>query len=186
MQAIQTPSEEERFQKNAVILGSLVQKCVMDLNKAGYNSINPFIVSMATTLLASFDKSYLIQGFIENSHKLCWDQIKKRDEHFFTENAADVFKALPMERVNLFKDLFLTHDASGKSIVPQVSKDQMWDIFDALIKISIKYIHRDRQPYCQEIDGKIVKLYHASFFDEIDLVYHADLWKVKLEFPLNY
>ena len=178
--------EEERFQKNAVVLGSLIQKCVQDLNNAGHNSINPLTVTFATSIIAGFDKNYLIQGFIENSHKLCWDQIKKRDEQFFTQNASEIFKMLPMERVNLFKDLFMTCDANGKSVVPQVSKDQMWDIFDALVKVSIKYLHRERRPYSEDINGNIVKSYGASFFDEVDLQYHADLWKVKLEFPLTY
>ena len=182
---MQAPPEEERFQKNAVVLCNLVQKCVQDLNKAGYNSISPLAVSMATTLVGSFDKNYLIQGFIDNSHKECWDQIKKHDEEFFTKNAGEIFKMLPTERVNLFKDLFLTRTPNGQPVVPQNSKDQMWDLFDALVKIAIKYIHRNRQPYSRDYNGELVHAYHASFYDEVDLSHHADVWKVKLDFPVS-
>lgn len=182
---MQTPPEEERFQKNAVVLGNLVQKCVEDLNKAGHNSISPMTVQFATTLIGSFDKGFLIQGFIENSHKECWDQIKRRDEDFFVKNAGEIFKMLPTERVNLFRDVFLIRNADGKSVVPHESKSQLWDLFDALIKISIKYIHRNRQPYSQNVNGQLKQGYYASFFDEVDIEYHSDVWKVKLEFPIR-
>jgi hypothetical protein len=182
---MQTPPEEERFQRNAVILGNLVQKCVTDLNKAGYNSINPMTVQFATTMIGGFDKVYLIQGFIDKSHKECWDQIKKRDEDFFVKNAGEIFSMLPAERVNLFRDVFLIRTPEGKSVVPLESKNQMWDLFDALIKISIKYIHRNRQPYSQNVNGELMRAYHASFYDEVDVMYHADNWKVQLEFPVQ-
>src|SRR5437868_5949819 len=139
--------EEERFATNAKIMAQAVQESVQRLFNAGYKTVNPGLVAFAVTIISSFDKHYLIQGFIENSHATCWDSIKNRDEIFFVENVKDVFKYLPMDKVNLFKDLFCTKDVNGNNVVSQSLKDQLWNLFDAMIKISIKYVHKNRQAY---------------------------------------
>lgn len=178
--------EEERFSKNTTIMAQAVHESVQKLFNAGYKTVDPTLVSIAVSVISAFDKHYLIQGFIENSHEKCWDGIKKRDEIFFVENASDIFRYLPMDKVNLFKDLFLTKDPQGNSVVPQSLKNQLWDLFDAMIKISIKYIHKNRCPYSYQTNDTLANAYGASFFDEVDLSKHASVWGVKLEFPPNY
>lgn len=178
--------EEERFAKNAGVMVSAVHECVEKLFNAGYKTIDPQIVALAGGLMSSFDKHYLIQGFIENSHEKCWDSIKERSESFFVENASDVFKYLPMDKVNLFKDLFTTKDPQGHSVISQSLKDQLWKLFEAMVKISIKYIHKHRQPYSYATQQGIVNAYRSSFFDEVDLIRHGRVWEVKLEFPSQY
>lgn len=182
----QLPPEEERFHKNCIAMVSLVQHCVRELNKAGHSSINDLTLSMASTVISSFDHTYLIQGFIENSHVECWDQIKKRDEDFFLKNASSIFKQLPVEQINLFADLFRIKDVNGNSVIPQADKDKLWAIFDAMIKICIKYVHRNRAPYSKLVDSATTNLYHNSFFDEVDVNYHATNWGLKLDFPAEY
>lgn len=178
--------EEERFAKNTTIMAQAVHESVQKLFNAGYKTVDPTLVSIAVSVISAFDKHYLIQGFIENSHEKCWDGIKKRDEIFFVENASDIFRYLPMDKVNLFKDLFLTKDPQGNSVVSQSLKNQLWDLFDAMIKISIKYIHKNRCPYSYQTNDGLANAYGASFFDEVDLNKHASVWGVKLEFPPNY
>ena len=132
------------------------------------------------SFIQSFDdKNYLIQGFIENSHEKCWDSIKNRDEQFFVENAGNIFKYLPNDKVNLFKDLFITKDKYGNSVVSIELKNQLWKLFDAMIKISIKYIHKNRGPCLME-NG--IPAYKISFFPTVDVSYHAKNWQVILEF----
>lgn len=177
--------EEERFAKNTTIMAQAVHESVTKLYNAGYKTVDPALVLLAVTVISAFDKHYLIQGFIENSHDTCWDGIKKRDEIFFVENASKIFKYLPMDKVDLFKDLFLTKDAQGNSVVSQSLKNQLWDLFDAMIKISIKYIHKGRNPYSYPTPEGVTNTYGASFFDEVDLHRHAETWKVQLEFPPN-
>lgn len=178
--------EEERFSKNTTIMAQAVHESVQRLYNAGYKTVDPNIVAFAVTVISAFDKHYLIQGFIENSHIKCWDSIKRRDEVFFLENASEIFGYLPMDKVNLFKDLFLTKDPQGNSVVPQSLKDQLWSLFDAMIKISIKYVHKHRGPYSYQTDnGGIVNTYGSSFFDEVDINSHANKWGVKLDFPPN-
>ena len=176
--------EEERFAKNTIIMAQAVHDSISRLYNAGYKTVNPKLVELAVTVISAFDKHYLIQGFIENSNEI-WDSIKKRDENFFVENASNIFKYLPMDKVNLFKDLFQTKDSSGRSVLSESLKKQLWDLFDAMIKISIKYIHKGRSPYsCSSAEG-FVSTYGASFFDEIDLKHHSSVWNIKLEFPPN-
>lgn len=177
--------EEERFAKNTTIMAQAVHESVQKLYNGGYKTVDPGMVAFAVTVISAFDKHFLIQGFIENSHEKCWDSIKGRNEIFFIENASDIFKYLPMDKVNLFKDLFLTKDPQGNSVISQSLKNQLWDLFDAMIKISIKYIHKHRSPYSYQTDTGIVNAYAASFFDEVDLNRHAGVWGVKLEFPTN-
>jgi len=178
--------EEERFAKNATIMAQAVHESIVKLYNSGYKTIDPTLVALAVTVISSFDKHYLIQGFIVNSHERCWDSIKRRDEIYFVENASDIFKYLPMDKVNLFKDLFQTKDSQGHCVISQSLKDQLWDLFDAMIKIAIKYIHKNRSPYSYSTPTGMVNTYGAQFFEEVDLNHHASVWRVKLEFPTNY
>src|SRR3989337_4036015 len=97
--------EEERFASNAIIMAQAVHESITRLYSQGYKTIDPNIVAFAATVISAFNKEHLIQGFIENSHEKCWDGIKTRNEVFFVENSRDIFKYLPMDKVNLFKDL---------------------------------------------------------------------------------
>jgi hypothetical protein len=178
--------EEERFAKNTIIMAQAVHESIKRLYDAGYKTVDPNLVALAVTVIAAFDKHYLIQGFITNSHDKCWDGIKKRDEVFFVNNASDIFRYLPMDKVNLFKDLFLTKDSQGNSVISQSLKNQLWDLFDAMIKISIKYIHKGRGPYSFLTDEGVINTYGSSFFDEVDLNRHTRVWGLNLDFPPNY
>lgn len=173
------PREEERFYKNILIMSEAIYDSVQQLHQRGYSTIDPTIVSLAVNVISSFDKHYLIQGYIKNSHINCWDFIKKRDEVFFVENSSEIFKYLPMDKINLFRDLFLTKDPNGNSVVPQQLKDQLWDLLSAMTKISIKYIHRGRSPTTKPGE------YLNDYFEEIDIARHAKVWGLQLEFPLT-
>ena len=134
------PPEEDRFSRNATIMAQAVQEGVQNLYDAGYQTVSPVIVSVVAAVISSFDKKVLIEGFIDNSYRQCWEKIRLRDEVFFVENASQVFQYLPVDKVNLFKDLFTTKDKNGNSVVPEDIKDQVWNLFDSMIKISIKYV----------------------------------------------
>lgn len=177
---------EERFAKNTIIMAQAIHESIKKLYDSGYKTIDPNIIAFAVTVISSFDKHYLIQGFIDNSHKKCWDYIKERNEVFFLNNSGDIFRYLPMDKINLFKDMYETKDSQGNGVISQSLKNQIWSLFDAMIKISIKYIHERRSPYSYSEGSRIVNAYGASFFDEVDLNRHMGIWGVKLEFPPNY
>ena len=179
--------EEVRFAKNTSILASCLHELIHKLFESGYKTIHPDIVLVASQIIKTFDAHYLIQGFIENSHESCWDSIHSRNEKFFLENAKDIFQYLPMDKVNLFTDVFLTHNVEGKSVISQESKDQLWNLFAAMTKIAIKYIHKHRSPYSYYSDeeGEMVEAYGKPFFDQVNLSHHAKTWGVELQFPIE-
>jgi hypothetical protein len=177
---MQLVPEEERFYKNICVMGEAIHECVSKLYGKGYKTVDPQIILLALEVMSVFDKNFLIRGFIENSHSKCWNYIQKRDEVYFVQNSADIFKYLPMDKINLFKDLFLTKDETGASVVPQALKDQIWSILDAMVKISIKYVHKNRKP---SINPKGEKVYlDPCFFNDLDLEWHAKNWGVLLVF----
>ena len=178
--------EHERFAKNTTIMAQAIYEGVKRLSEAGYKTVDLKTLEFAIAVISAFDKHHLIRGFIESSHSKCWDNIKKRDEQFFIQNAGDIFKYLPTEKINLFKDLFLTKDSAGKSVVSQSLKEQLWSLFDAMVKISIKYVHNGRSPYSYSTSDGISNAYGESFFDEVDIGHHANVWNVRLEFPPNF
>lgn len=180
--------EEERFHKVMIGMADAIKDGISRLNNAGYKTVDINLVNLIVQIIMPFDKHYLIRGFIENSHKLCWDSIKARDENYFLENASSIFGYLPMDKVNLFKDLFTTKDANGVNVISQSFKNDLWRFFDAMIKISIQYIHKGRAPSSQQTPNGIVKTYGASFFDHVDINHHANVWGIadKLEFPIKY
>ena len=174
--------EEERFADTAVQLSKAIHHNITTLYNLGYKTIDPNIVLMISNGIMLFDKHQLIHGFITNSHSQCWEKIKDRDENFFVENANDIFKYIPAGEINLFKDLFTTKDSNGVDIIDQDIKNQIWKLFDAMIKISIKYIHKHRAPFSQKGNGNIQCFYERNFFDDVDIKNHSHKWSVTLEF----
>lgn len=164
------PSEEVRFANNATIMGHAISNGVNTLNNAGYKTIEPIKMLFAVSLIESHGKDdphNLINLFILNSHEVCWDKIKERDEKFFLENVNKIFSVLPAESINLFKDLFLTVDKNGKNVISQQLKDEIWGLFDAMIKISIKYIAKQQ-------------IQNPEKYAAVNLQKHAKTWEVKL------
>lgn len=168
---MQQPAEEERFKSNAIVMTKALQTGLQKLKNEGYE-VDLTVVTMASALIVGFQPHYLITEFIKNSHMKCWDKIKERDEKFFVENVSTIFEYLPMDSVNLFKDLFLTKDIHGQNVISQKLKNEIWSLFDAMIKISIKYIHKHRKM----VDGR----YTVSFFDDVDLEHHITNWQCKV------
>lgn len=179
------PPEEERFCITTTQLSELIYESVSKLYNMGYKTADPQLVQMISQIIQFYDKKLLIEGFIENSHKLCWDSINKRDEEFFIKNAGEIFKYLPMDKVDLFKDLFQTKDQNGNHVIEQDLKNSLWKLFDTMIKISIKYVHKGRKPFSTNNGKEVVSKYSVTFFENVDIAHHATLWNVSLEFPLQ-
>lgn len=179
------PPEEERFSITTGQLADLIHESVSQLCNSGYKTVDPQLIQMVSQIIQCYDKKYLIEGFIENSHRLCWNSIHKRDEEFFVKNAGTIFQYLPMDKVDLFKDLFHTKDQNGNSVIQQNLKDQLWRLFEVMVKISIKYVHKNRMPYSINNGKETISKYSVQFFEDVDINHHAALWKIALEFPLK-
>jgi len=163
---MQVPPEEERFAKNAAIMAEAIYTGMKKLNDDGHN-VDLNMIQLAIAVIKNFNPHDLIQGFITNGHDTCWDKIRDRDETFFIENVTTIFAPLPMDMVLIFKDLFLAVDKNNKPIVSNDLKQSIWKLFDAMVKIAIKYIHKHRKS-------------NTAFFSQVQLHSHANKWQVDL------
>jgi hypothetical protein len=110
-----------------------------------------------------------------------WDKIKKRDEDFMAQHAFSIFRIVPENNVNAFKDAFLKRDDKGQLIIDKEDRDVIWDYLDAFVKIAIQYVHDRREPAFR--NGKYT--YHVRFVDSINTVEHSKKWNIqgKLQWP---
>ena len=155
--------EEDRFAKNAAVMGEIMIECVETLQKRGYKTTDPGLLRLVASFIPTIDPKRIIQEFITRSHSQCWDAIKEKKEDFFINNAHDIFGFLPAEHVNIFRELFLTRDEKGKAVISQEYKEQIWDLFFAMVKISIKYCYKN-----------------PTLIEKDELDRHREKWGVKI------
>jgi len=165
---IQLPPEETRFKKNVLTMANAIHFGFLKLSENGYKVMDITKIELFIALLQSkeLDEHFLITNFIEKSHKV-WDKIKERDEIYFCNNASSIFDFLPADKVNIFKDLFLTVDQQGVQVIGQTLKDQIWGLLDNMIKVSIKYLHKKR-------------ITNLNFLSDININHHILIWQVVL------
>lgn len=159
--------EEERFSLVTANMIEAVHYGVNSLHKKNLTTIDPDNIQFVGNLIKSFDKHFLIQEFIKKSY-MHWDKVKERDESFFITHASTVFSFLPEIYINMFTDLFTAVDNDGKKVVQQNLKDDIWGIFDAMVKISIKYTHKMRATK------------GSDFLSNVNVQQHATTWKLQL------
>jgi len=172
---------QDRFYDNVVELIDLVYEIVSDAKAAGYDLANPNIIRLVGGFLNNYDRTKLITNFIKYSYPH-WEQIRNRDAEFFQKNAMDIFRDLPMKQVNAFNQMTTLKDKNGDPVVKIEDQNAVWEFFESLVKIAIKYIHEGRRPAIKEIDGVKKAIYTARFFKEIDLEKEVRIWGIKLEF----
>lgn len=173
------PPEEDRFKGNISGLVEFIHELISQCADDGKTEIDPSVIHLAAGFVDSYDSDVLIKHFIERSYKY-WTNILDREEKFFRENCADVFVDLPMKEVNAFSDLFKTE---GDPIICQDDKDCIWEYFDSFIKISIKYVHRERGPKMRDLGkGKgPQRVYSKNVFATVDLRPYVKRLSVQLE-----
>ena len=175
--ATKVPSHEERFHLNVIDLSNLIHELISLCYEKGYTDLNPNIVKLASNIVERLDKNRLLENFIQYTNEY-WEQISKRDSEFFMENANKVFCDLPIDKVNAFQVLFTARDNNGQPIIGKDDEDAIWDYFDSLIRICIKYIYEKREPFFK--DG--VETYKNKYYKDIPLKKYAKHWKVDLNF----
>ena len=182
--ANEQPLEEDRFMTNVLDLTDLVHDLASICWDAGKKDINPQLVLFAENYLENYDRTKMIDVFIKNSH-MHWHKIKERDEDFFIENAHLIFQNLPIDtnNINAFKLFFTAKDDKGEYIIEQSDKDAVWDIFDSLVKICIKYIHRIRGVKLVPTDRGMRPAYKTNAYPKVKVRAQAKLWDVTLPIP---
>jgi hypothetical protein len=179
----QNPPEEERFMTNVLDLTYLVHDLATICWDANIKDINPGLVAIAENYLETYDKLKLIDAFIKHSHKY-WTKIYERKEIFFIENAHEIFQYLPIDtkNINAFKIFFTAKDNKGEHIIIQEDRDAIWDIFDSLVKICIKYIHRVRGVKLVKTKDGLRPVYKNKLYPDVNVKKHAKIWTLNFLF----
>lgn len=173
------PPEEERFHANIIGLMEFVQDYMSSIKN---DSVNAQLIDFAKCLINNYDKRDLIDIFIHRSNA-SWEEIRCRDDSFFKKNAGEIFDIIPMSNIDTFTKIF-TLVENGDIVIDNDFKDTLWDYFDSLIIISIKYIHKKREPYSTpSSDGKgIFTSYQKSYMDQIDVINLSKKWEIVLTY----
>lgn len=178
------PSDEKRFIANVMDLTDLVHELSTICWDAGRKDVNPQLILMAENYLKNYDPVKLIETFITHSYPF-WKQIKDREEDFFANNAHVIFKHLPVDpsNINAFKVFFTAVDDQGEHIIVSDDRDAIWDIFDSLVKICIKYIHKVREVKLIKTENGLRPKYQNNKFPEIKVRELARQWGIELPIP---
>lgn len=181
----QNPSEEVRFLANVSDLIDLIHELTSMCWDSGCQDLNPTLILAAGAYLKSYDKIKLIETFITYSNEH-WEKIRTRDENFFINNAHEIFQHLPVQegKINAFKILFTATEKDGTPIVVKEDRDAVWEIFDSLVKICIKYIHRVREVKYVKTDKGMRPYYvNKEKFPKIKVRKEAKSWNITLPMP---
>lgn len=175
-------TEEERFSQTIEELIKLVQDLTIEVTKKGYKIVDPQVIGVAVSVIKIVPASRLFEVFIRRSHEH-WEKIRVKNKDFFIDEAHNMFSDLPGGHVSAFKDLVSIRDKDNNSVVPAEDIDALFEFFHAMIKISIKYIHKQRQPIVvKQADGTLYKYNVPSNFEYVQLDTHAKNWGVILLF----
>jgi hypothetical protein len=152
-----------------------------ELSSLGVPGLSGNLINTAQGFLSGRNRAELIQMFIDKGHVECWSKVKVRDAQFFLENAERLFGKVQGFDLNLFQDVF-RKDQSGKFLLSAELIEDVWLNMDAMIKISINYIHNMRGPGQVMQNGSSANCYYKVFYPEVDLQNHATTWEMNLKF----
>lgn len=167
---VKNRSEEDRLLINIDILVELIMEGIKLMGNEQEFSANIQQLQLFKNITKMMPTKTIIDNFIKHSHLECWDLIKTKNESFFIENAKNVFKSVPAPTIEILKKMFTETDKYGNQIMDQNYRDNIWKVLHNMIKISLKYIHRERK-----LKFETAKTYY-NFFNDVDLLYHSQEW----------
>jgi hypothetical protein len=166
------PPPEERFMGCIEDLIDVVKDCLEYVESKGYNILPPTLVSLAGAVIQRYDNRYITETFIKYSY-MYWDEIRIHNEAFFDEHAHKIFQELPLGNIDSFKKLFNLVDSHGKKVINQEYRDDIWAMFESLVKISINYIHESRE--------LVNNNYKYEFCEYVNIKDEANKWNMNLK-----
>ena len=183
------PTHQERFYENLVDFGKLVTEFVTTCYERGADVIHPLMLEMGISFVAGFDKTKLIENFIENS-KSAWDKIIGREVSFFLdkENGKVLFANIPggTKVVDNIYLLLTGNYTNGTPLLDESDKDCLWNYADSWIKICIKYIHDKRKPTLLPLgDNKYEAKYTVKYQTDIKLIKYLKHYDIELDWQIN-
>lgn len=180
--SVPVPAAPDRFYSCVTILLELAGEASAQLNALGITGLSGEVIGAAKGFLEARNRDSLIQMFIEKGHLECWSKVKDRNSQFFLDNAQRLFGHVQGFDMNIFQDIF-RKDSTGKFLLSADLVEDVWVNLDAMIRISINYIHITRKPgHLQQPDGSMANCYYNIFYNDINLALHAQTWGITLNF----
>jgi hypothetical protein len=115
----------------------LIQEIVVEKHPRGETTLAPLSVNIASAYIQSVSPYTLISKFIHETYPH-WDQIKDKNTEFFVRNMLSLVPSNYHSYLSGLPELFLSMD--------DYEKKDMWIFIDSLVKISISYVHEQRDP----------------------------------------
>jgi hypothetical protein len=138
------PPEHERFKTNIISLISLVKLMVSKAVSLGKTDINVLLVDFVSKYIETLDPIIMIDNFIKRSYNH-WSKIKEKDKEYFAGNASDIFYDFDKTRIKKITELSLIKD--GDKYLFDAELTELTDFFTSFVKISIKYIAKNKSKY---------------------------------------
>lgn len=158
---------EKQFHETFSIIAITVQEQTNKLKKAGYDVIDPRLISIAISVIKGYDDEFLIRNFIQYSQG-CWDEIHEKNEKHFLENSEIIFSYLPGNAAKHIRQIFVVKNVKGEPAVNQKIKNVLWKVLHDVIVICIKYLQ------IKGIDSHKV-------YQQINLEHHNKIWHRELQ-----
>lgn len=182
----------EALHATVLQLATVLKEIVTDIWNEGYRILDPNLIDAGLDKLQGYSKLQIITNFIDYSAH-CWDMVLKKDEDFFKTEAWVLFRDIPKSVVDQFYTLFTTRsddtDPESDFLIDRDDRDILWVYFSTMIKITLHYIHEERDPWFRIIkngntEKNVVVYKNKSFKSEIDLNDHCVKWKIDRVFKL--
>jgi hypothetical protein len=186
----------ERFKKNMIILLDIIKEMFDEGNENNVVDSDTKMITILKILIEATPGDYMINNFIKKTNTY-WKRIKDKDIEYFKEYGLDFFTNVKENGINsltnsetkknnsFLKNLKETHitnfksllegeyDIDGKrvEILDEERKQDIWNILNSFVRISISHIHMERN----YIEGK----YTQEYFPEINVNENIKEWNIK-------
>ena len=171
---------ETDFEKLITQFTVLFTDIITTAHEKKYTTLNSDMIKIGNMMLAKkmaeLGMSNVMNNFIHKT-KDHWKYIAESDEKHFGTHLPDLITDVPKSHVEEFCRLFIGVDKSGNAFIPKEDKEAFFENGSALVKISLKYIYKNRNPTVGK-DGKVN--YGTAFFPDVSLTKMCKLFNVKL------
>lgn len=163
------PPPQIRFFSNLLCFREMIEK---SLRLEESEIITSELIDAAFSFVEQLDKDDLIMSFINKTHPL-WKEISGgRNLQNMLEKSFILFGDIGEDKINEIARLVTVQDSKGGEDV-----EKAWKLLEGLVKISIKYVHEQREP-----TTKYGKNYYQNpnFMPAINIEDYAKCYDLKL------
>lgn len=195
---------ENKFKHNCVELANICVDMIETGHENNLTKMNPAMARIGVPLIQNFQGSILIQKFMErtlpksekdNQYVLeYWNKIHERDIEYFKILGSQLFDmfqggntfnmsskitdAVESGQISEFRGLlsaeYRNSDGKMVPVLDQEMKEDVWNIMNGMITLSIRYIYHKR-----EFNKETKKYENPDFYAGLNLLELCKKWGIK-------